>query len=120
MAKILIVEDNLLNRELTSELLEIHGYTVMSTRSGEEALALAVDYMPDLILLDLSLPGISGLAVVRALKADPELVDIPVIAVTAHVMKGDQERALEVGCCAYISKPIDARNFLASVERHLY
>jgi CheY-like chemotaxis protein len=120
MARILLVEDNALNRELTAELLELHGHDVLLAASGEEALKLAGELRPALILLDITLPGgMDGLAVVRQLKSQSELSAIPVVAVTAHAMKGDEQRALDGGFSGYISKPIDTRDFLARVQGFL-
>jgi CheY-like chemotaxis protein len=117
--RILVVEDNPLNLELATDLLEGCGFTVIAAQSGEGGLRLAREAMPDLILMDLSLPGMDGLEATRALKADPQTAAIPVIAVTAHAMKGDQERALEAGCEGYITKPIDTRMFPIVIGQHL-
>src|SRR5262249_53010347 len=107
MAKtVLIVEDNELNMKLFHDLLEAHGYETVGTRNGIEALDLARRHRPDLILMDIQLPEVSGLEVTKWLKDDPELKAIPVVAVTAFAMKGDEERILEGGCEAYLSKPI--------------
>lgn len=116
---ILVVEDNPLNQELVTDLLEAHGCVVHQASNGEEALKAARDLRPDLILMDVSLPGIDGLEVTRRLKADAATSSIPVIAVTAHAMRGDQEKVLQVGCCGYISKPIDTRSFVGTVMSHL-
>ncbi|QFR32185.1 response regulator [Ancylobacter sp. TS-1] len=114
---ILIVEDNELNMKLFNDLLEAHGYSTVGTRNGIDVLGLARRHRPDLILMDIQLPEVSGLDVTRALKADPELKSIPVIAVTAFAMKGDEERIREGGCEAYLSKPISVGKFLETVRQ---
>lgn len=116
---VLIVEDNELNMKLFNDLLEAHGYSTVGTRNGVEAMDLARRHRPDLILMDIQLPEVSGLDVTRALKADPELRAIPVIAVTAFAMKGDEERIREGGCEAYLSKPISVSKFLDTVRQFL-
>lgn len=118
MAKtVLIVEDNELNMKLFHDLLEAQGYDTLETRDGLQALSLARDHRPDLILMDIQLPEVSGLEVTKWLKEDDELSHIPVIAVTAFAMKGDEERIREGGCQAYISKPISVTEFLDTVRR---
>jgi two-component system, cell cycle response regulator DivK len=116
---VLIVEDNELNMKLFHDLLEAHGYATVQTRSGTTAVALAREHRPDLILMDIQLPEISGLDVTRELKRDPELKAIPVIAVTAFAMKGDEERIREGGCEAYLSKPISVAKFIETVRAYL-
>lgn len=119
MAKtVMIVEDNELNMKLFHDLLEAHGYQTVETRNGIEAMALARQHMPDLILMDIQLPEVSGLEVTKWLKADPELKGIPVVAVTAFAMKGDEERIRAGGCEAYLSKPISVAKFLATVREY--
>jgi len=117
--KVLIVEDNELNMKLFHDLLEAQGYETLQTREGLLALALARQHKPDLILMDIQLPEISGLEVTKWLKEDDELSHIPVIAVTAFAMKGDEERIREGGCEAYISKPISVSHFLDTIRRFL-
>ena len=120
MAKtVLIVEDNELNMKLFHDLLEAHGYQTIQTRNGIEALDLARTHRPNLILMDIQLPEVSGLEVTKWLKEDDELRAIPVIAVTAFAMKGDEERIRQGGCEAYISKPISVMHFLDTVRKHL-
>ena len=120
MAKrVLIVEDNELNMKLFHDLLDAQGYETLQTREGLQALALARQHQPDLILMDIQLPEISGLEVTKWLKEDDELSHIPVVAVTAFAMKGDEERIREGGCEAYISKPISVGFFLETVRRFL-
>jgi two-component system, cell cycle response regulator DivK len=116
---ILIVEDNELNMKLFHDLLDAHGYTTLQTRNGREALALARQHRPALILMDIQLPEVSGLEVTRWLKDDPDLRDIPVVAVTAFAMKGDEERIRSGGCEAYISKPISVVGFMGTVRRFI-
>lgn len=119
MAKtVMIVEDNELNMKLFHDLLEAHGYRTVETRSGIEAVELARAHRPDLIIMDIQLPEISGLDVTRKLKADPELRAIPVVAVTAFAMKGDEERIRAGGCEAYLSKPISVMQFLSTVRQY--
>ncbi len=117
--KVLIVEDNELNMKLFHDLLDSQGYETLQTREGLQALALARLHKPDLILMDIQLPEISGLEVTKWLKDDEELSHIPVVAVTAFAMKGDEERIRRGGCEAYISKPISVMHFLDVVRKHL-
>ena len=116
---VLIVEDNELNMKLFHDLLEAHGYMTVGTRNGIDALGLAREHRPDLILMDIQLPEVSGLEVTKWLKDDPELKAIPVVAVTAFAMKGDEEKMRDGGCEAYIAKPISVTSFLRTVERFL-
>ena len=116
---VLIVEDNDLNMKLFHDLLEAHGYRILQTKDGMESLKLARQHRPDLILMDIQLPEISGLEVTKWIKEDDDLRAIPVIAVTAFAMKGDEERIRQGGCEAYIAKPISVANFLQTVERFL-
>ena len=120
MAKtVLIVEDNELNMKLFHDLLEAHGYDIVGTRSGIEALDLARKHRPDLILMDIQLPEVSGLEVTKWLKDDPDLKAIPVVAVTAFAMKGDEQKIREGGCEAYIAKPISVAHFLRTIANFL-
>ena len=116
---VLIVEDNDLNMKLFRDLLDANGYRTLQTRDGLEALELARAHRPDLILMDIQLPEVSGLEVTKWLKEDDQLRSIPVIAVTAFAMKGDEEKIREGGCEAYLSKPISVANFLETVRRYL-
>jgi two-component system cell cycle response regulator DivK len=116
---VLVVEDNDLNMKLFHDLLEAHGYNILQTKDGMEALQLARQHKPDLILMDIQLPEVSGLEVTKWLKEDEKLKSIPVIAVTAFAMKGDEEKIREGGCEAYIAKPISVTNFLQTVERFI-
>ncbi len=117
--KILIVEDNELNLKLFNDLLEAHGYETLETREGLKAIDLARQHSPDLILMDIQLPEVSGLEVTKWLKEDDELRKIPVIAVTAFAMKGDEEKIREGGCEAYISKPISVSHFIETINQIL-
>ena len=117
--KVLIVEDNELNMKLFHDLIEACGHEILESRDGIEALKLAREHHPDLILMDLQLPEVSGLEVTRWLKEDDELRKIPVIAVTAFAMKGDEEKIRSGGCEAYIAKPISVSNFLDTIGRFL-
>lgn len=114
---VLIVEDNELNMKLFHDLLDAHGYHTIQTRNGLEALPLARAHRPSLILMDIQLPEVSGLEVTKWLKEDDDLRGIPVIAVTAFAMKGDEERIRSGGCEAYISKPISVMTFLDTIRR---
>jgi two-component system cell cycle response regulator DivK len=116
---VLIVEDNELNMKLFHDLLDAHGYKTLQTRNGVEALSLAREHRPDLILMDIQLPEVSGLEVTKWLKEDDQLREIPVVAVTAFAMKGDEERIREGGCEAYISKPISVSTFLDTVRHFI-
>ncbi len=116
---VLIVEDNELNMKLFHDLLDANGYKTLQTRNGIEALKLAKAHNPDLILMDIQLPEVSGLEVTKWLKEDEELHEIPVIAVTAFAMKGDEERIREGGCEAYISKPISVANFMDTIRQFI-
>lgn len=116
---VLIVEDNELNMKLFHDLLDAHGYGTLQTRDGMEALSIAREKLPDLILMDIQLPEVSGLEVTKWLKEDETLRDIPVVAVTAFAMKGDEERIREGGCEAYISKPISVSKFMETVRRFI-
>ena len=116
---VLIVEDNDLNMKLFNDLLEAHGYSTLQTKDGVEALRLARQHRPDLILMDIQLPEVSGLEVTKWLKEDDDLRTIPVIAVTAFAMKGDEEKIRNGGCEAYIAKPISVAGFMRTIERLL-
>jgi two-component system, cell cycle response regulator DivK len=117
--KVLIVEDNELNMKLFHDLLEAHGIETVQTKDGFSVLNLARDERPDLILMDIQLPEVSGLDVTKWLKEDEELKKIPVIAVTAFAMKGDEQKIREGGCEDYISKPISVSRFMETVQKYL-
>ena len=117
--RVLIVEDHPLNRELTEAILERAGYEVQGAEDGETALASVAARRPDVILLDVELPGISGLEVARRLKGDPATRTIPVVALTAYAMVGDEERVRAAGCDDYVTKPIERPKLLGAVQRAL-
>lgn len=117
--RILIVEDNELNLKLFRDLLSANGFDTLETKDGVEAVSLTRNMRPDLILMDIQLPEISGLDITQKIKADPELKHIPIIAVTAFAMKDDEEKILAAGCEAYISKPISIEHFLNTVKQFL-
>ncbi|HVT45014.1 MAG TPA: response regulator [Thermoanaerobaculia bacterium] len=119
MRKILVVEDNEMNMQLVEYLLEEGGFAILKATSGEEALRVASDETPDLILMDIHLPGMDGLTVVREMKVDERTRTIPILALTAHAMRGDRDRFLDAGCDGYISKPIDVKTFISSLEKFL-
>lgn len=120
MAKtVMVVEDNELNMRLFNDLLEAQGYNVVKTSNGLEAIDLARTHNPDLVLMDIQLPEVSGLDVIRWMKEDETLSHIPIIAVTAFAMKGDEERIRAGGCEAYLSKPISVAKFLETVNLYL-
>ena len=118
---VLVVEDNDMNMQLVEYLLEEGGYAIVKATSGEEALAItrSETQRPDLILMDIHLPGMDGLSVVREMKSDTRTNRIPILALTAHAMRGDKDRFLEAGCDGYISKPIDVKTFLAAIEQYM-
>jgi two-component system cell cycle response regulator DivK len=116
---VLIVEDNELNMKLFNDLVETRGHRIVQTRSGVEAVVLARKHRPDLILMDIQLPEVSGLEVTQWLKDDEELRTIPVVAVTAFAMKGDEEKIRQGGCEAYLSKPISVARFFETIDHFL-
>ncbi|UCD56391.1 MAG: response regulator [Candidatus Hydrogenedentota bacterium] len=118
-ARILVVEDNVMNMELAVDLLQIQGYEVFSAKTGQEALEISNREQLDLILMDVQLPGMDGLEVTKKLKQNPKTSHIPIVALTAYAMKGDEERILRHGCTGYISKPIDTREFPKAVEKFI-
>lgn len=117
--RILLVEDDFMNMRLAQHLLEAEGYIVLKAATAQEALRKIESTVPDLILMDVQLPDINGLTVVRILREKPETRDITILALTACAMKGDRERILQMGCDGYISKPIDVRDFINTVRRFL-
>ena len=117
--KILIIEDNLLNLELATDLLEANGFMVSSAQSAEEGLRLARELLPDLVLMDFSLPGMDGLTATKNLKTDFATRHLSVVGLTANAMKGDAEAALAAGCDGYLTKPIDTRTFIATVKKFI-
>lgn len=118
-SRILVIEDNQDNMTLISDILVSLKYTVLQAADGEQGIAMASAEQPDLILMDLSLPRVDGWTATRRIKADPELQHIPIIALTAHAMIGDRERALAAGCDDYVSKPINLRELASKLARYL-
>ena len=116
---ILVVEDNVMNMELITDILEVHGYKVLSATTGADALKMAPAENPNLILMDIQLPGLDGLTATGILKDGQDTKHIPIIALTAHAMRGDEERAREAGCDGYISKPIDTRELPKTIREFL-
>jgi two-component system cell cycle response regulator DivK len=119
MSKILIIEDNELNAKLFKDLLEAHGHETVESRGGLGSLTLAADTQPDLILMDIQLPEISGIDLAKQMKADPRVQKIPIVAVTAFAMKDDEQRILQAGCEGYISKPISIVPFMETIDHFL-
>jgi two-component system, cell cycle response regulator DivK len=117
--RILVVEDNPLNLELVRDILTAEGYEVLEAADGAAGVAIAALEHPALILMDLQLPRLDGLEATRLMRADPRLADIPILAVTAHAMKGDDDKAREAGCDGFITKPIQVREFAATVAEFL-
>jgi two-component system cell cycle response regulator DivK len=115
---ILIVEDNELNLKLLNDILEYHGYSILAARLGEESIQLARRYTPSLIILDMQLPDISGLEAARRLKADEQTRAIPIIAVTAFALHGDEAKVIASGCDAYVPKPLNVAEFVGTVARY--
>lgn len=117
---ILIVEDSALNRKLVETVLQPHGYRLLTAVNGEEGVEVATCEKPDLILMDVQLPKMSGYDATRILKAQPETAHIPIVALTAHAMEGERERSEEAGCDGYLTKPIDTRIFPGQVRAYLF
>jgi len=116
---VLIIEDDELSLKLENDLLQVNGYDTISTRDGEGAFELALEHRPDLIIMDIQLPHLSGVDITKKLKANNSVKDIPVIAVTAFALKGDKEWILESGCDAYLSKPISVPEFLKTIAEYI-
>ena len=116
---ILIVEDNTLNRKLAETLLKTQGYQLLTALDGQEAIDITTREQPDLVLMDMQLPKVSGYDATRTLKTQPETAHIPIVALTAHAMAEERERAMDAGCDGYITKPIDTRAFADQVREHL-
>ena len=116
---VLVIEDNEQNIYLVTFILEKHGYKVIQARDGREGIEVAKQTTPDLILLDIQLPVMDGYDVARELRSNPEIYDVPIVAVTSYAMVGDRERVLAAGCNGYIEKPIDPETFIEDVEQHL-
>jgi two-component system, cell cycle response regulator DivK len=117
--RILVVEDNEKNMKLFRDVLQAKGYSPLEASSGEEAVALAIEHVPDLILMDVQLPGIDGIEALGRIRQDQRTAEIPVVALTAQAMAGDRERFLESGFNGYISKPVDVLEFIETVARYV-
>jgi two-component system cell cycle response regulator/two-component system cell cycle response regulator DivK len=117
--KVLLVEDNEVNRRLAGFLLRSHGYEVREATSAAAAFEMVEKERPDLIVMDIQLPGMDGLEITRKLKEQPATADIPVVAVTSFAMKGDREKAFAAGCAGYVTKPIDKNTFIQEVAAHV-
>ena len=116
---VLVIEDNELNLKLVRSLLKLGHYQAIEAVDAETGIQLAREQLPDLILMDIQLPGMDGLTGTRIIKEDPELKDIPIVALTSYAMDGDEEKAIEAGCAGYIAKPVDTRSFLSNVAQFL-
>ena len=116
---ILVVEDNALNMKLVKSLLKIGEYDMVEAPDAETGITFARNKKPDLILMDIQLPGMDGLTATRTIKEDPSVKDIPIVAFTSFAMEGDEEKAMEAGCAGYITKPLNTQNFLKTVESYL-
>jgi two-component system cell cycle response regulator DivK len=119
MSLILIIEDNEKNMKLARDVLQVKGYATLEALTGEEGVKLAIEQKPDLVLMDIQLPGINGIEALRVLRANPHTAAIPVIAVTASVMQQDRKQIMEAGFDAYVGKPIDLKEFLDAVRKAL-
>lgn len=117
--RILVIEDNAKNRKLVRDVLQFHGYTIVEAETAEAGVQMVRDLQPHLILMDVQLPGMDGLSALRLIKSDEHTQQIPILALTAYAMKGDQERFLAAGFDGYIDKPIDLKMFVATVQRYL-
>ena len=114
---ILVIEDNELNMKLVKGLIKIGKYRMLEAIDAESGIQLIREQRPDLVLMDLQLPGMDGLSATKIIKKDPALKDIPIVALTSYAMQGDEERALAAGCTGYIAKPIDTRKFLETISQ---
>ncbi len=117
--RILVVEDQEDNRKIIRDLLLARGYAMLEATTGDEGLALAERERPDLILMDIQLPGLDGYEVTRRIKANPQLAHIPIIAVTSYALSGDDQKAFEAGCNGYVTKPFSPRQLLAKIKEYL-
>ncbi len=118
--KVLVVEDNNMNQILIKDLLQLEGFQVVLAENAETGIQLAREFLPDLILMDIQLPGMDGLSATKIITADPDLHSIPVVALTSYAMRGDEEKARMAGCCGYITKPIDTRSFGETIAGFLH
>ncbi len=116
---VLIIEDNELNMKLVRSMLQLAHYEIVEAQNAEGGIELAREHLPNLILMDIQLPGIDGLDATRIIKKDPKLAHIPIVALTSYAMQGDEEKAISAGCTGYIAKPIDTRNFLDILSQYL-
>lgn len=116
---VLVVEDNELNMKLVRSLLKIRNYGVLEAVDAETGIQLTRKHRPDLVLMDVQLPGIDGLKATQIIKGDPALKDIPVVALTSYAMQGDEEKAVKAGCTGYITKPLDTKAFLETIDEYL-
>jgi len=116
---ILVIEDNKLNMKLVNGLITIGKYRMLEAVDAESGIQLIREQRPDLVLMDIQLPGMDGLSATKVIKEDPDLKDIPIVALTSFAMQGDEEKALAAGCTGYITKPIDTRKFLETVSQYL-
>jgi CheY-like chemotaxis protein len=117
--KILVIEDNELNMKLVRSLLQLGDFEVAEAENAEKGIQLARDWQPDLLLMDIQLPGMDGLEATKKIKKDKSLNGIPIVALTSYAMQGDEEKALAAGCVGYITKPIDTKAFLKTIEKYL-
>jgi CheY-like chemotaxis protein len=118
--KVLIIEDNELNLKLVKSLLKLGEFETIEAKTAEKGIRIASDHQPDLILMDIQLPGMDGLEATRQIKKDDDLKAIPVVALTSYAMQGDEQKAIESGCTGYITKPIDTRSFLTKIEQWIH
>jgi CheY-like chemotaxis protein len=116
---VLVIEDNEMNMKLARSLLQIGKYNVLEAFDAENGIQLAREHHPDLILMDIQLPGMDGLTATREIKNDPAVKDITIIALTSYAMEGDEKKAMDAGCAGYIAKPIDTRSFLETLGKFL-
>ncbi len=116
---VLVIEDNALNMKLVRVLLVAADFEVLEAIDAEKGIALARERRPDLILMDVQLPGMDGLSATRVIRADPDLGEIAIVAITSFAMSGDEEKAREAGCTGYVTKPINTRTFLDEITRHM-
>jgi CheY-like chemotaxis protein len=117
--KVLVVEDNELNMKLVKKLLQLGSYQVLEAKDAEKGILIAAEHLPDLILMDIQLPGMDGLTATKLLKKNDALKNIPVIALTSYAMQGDEEKAIDAGCAGYLTKPINTRDFLDHIDQYL-
>ena len=117
--RVLVVEDNPLNMELVTDLLELEGFEVLAAMTASDGIKLAETHVPNIVLMDIALPDMDGLAAAKLLKANPKTRNIPVIALTAHAMSGDEEKALAAGCDGYITKPIETKTFAERIGGYI-